>query len=78
MEDKRDVRVCDKIITPFVEKRIKEGYTVVKEKGSNIDAVGVCPKCKSVNYYHFVKDNGQIKECPYCYYSELTNIKYNL
>lgn len=75
MEDTRDVRVCDKIITPFVEKRIKEGYTVVKEKGSNIDAVGVCPKCRSVNFYSFEKAGIQLKECPYCFYSELTNKK---
>ena len=75
MEDKRDVRVCDKIITPFVEKKIKEGYTVVKEKGSNIDAVGVCPKCRSVNFYSFEKAGIQLKECPYCFYSELTNKK---
>ena len=75
MGDRRDVRVCDKIITPFVEKKIKEGYTVVKEKGSNIDAVGVCPKCRSVNFYSFEKAGIQLKECPYCFYSELTNKK---
>ena len=75
MEDMRDVRVCDKTITPFVEKKIKEGYTVVKEKGSNIDAVGVCPKCRSVNFYSFEKAGIQLKECPYCFYSELTNKK---
>lgn len=75
MEEKRDIRVCDKVITPFVEKRIKEGYTVVKEKGSNIDAVGVCPKCRSVNFYFFEKAGIQLKECPYCCYSELTNSK---
>lgn len=75
MEEKRDIRVCDKVITPFVENKIKDGYTVVKEKNSNIDSVGVCPNCRCVNYYHFIKDNIQLKECPYCFHSELTNSK---
>lgn len=73
MGKERDIRVCDKIITPFVEKKIQEGYVVVKEKYSNIDAVGVCPKCRSVNFYFFEKNNIQLKECPYCGHSELTN-----
>lgn len=61
----------DTTITPFVQNKIKEGYSVVRQKNCDLDLLNPCPKCKSPYFYTFTKGLETLKECPFCHYKEI-------
>lgn len=62
----------DNIITPFVQNRIYEGYSVVQKNGT--DVLDLCPnkKCGKSYYYTFTKNGITLKACPHCKHCEIT------
>lgn len=65
-------KASDTYTIPLIERKIKEGYTVVIQRKSKEPLLSTCTKCGSgcMHTFYNEKQFSRLKECPYCHHKE--------